>query len=94
MNILNVGSRHQNKIAGNAVQTDGSAAGLRIPPRDREPLFLHSRQDVALQVPEMRQFIDEEHALVRFVNRPGDDTLVGKRAELRMAAVRVVPNIA
>src|SRR2546426_210681 len=42
---------------------------------------------------EQRQLVDEQDALMRFVDRPGDDPIVRLRAELRMAAVRIVTDV-
>ena len=37
----------------------------------------------------MGQLVDEEHPVVRLVDRPGDDAFVGKGPELRVTAVPV-----
>src|SRR2546425_9412595 len=44
-------------------------------------------------MPEQRQLIDEQDALVGFVNCTRDDAIVRLGAELRMAAVRVVTDV-
>jgi hypothetical protein len=42
----------------------------------------------------MRELVDEEHALVRLVDRSRDHAFVGQRAQLRMASIRVVAYVA
>src|SRR5690348_2766103 len=44
-------------------------------------------------MPEVRELVEEEDPLVRFVDRARDYPLVRERAELRVAAVRIVPDV-
>ena len=46
-----------------------------------------------MHVPELREFVDEQDALVGLVNRPRDDAVVGLRPELGMASVRIMPDV-
>src|SRR5436853_782501 len=42
---------------------------------------------------ELREFVDEQDALVGLVDRPRDDAVVGLRPELGMASVRIMPDV-
>src|SRR6266545_636513 len=92
--VLDVARADEDEIARNHVHLHTRPGALRIPAGDREALLLHRRQDEALQVPELRQLVDEQDALMGFVDRARHDAVIRLRSELRVPSVRIVPDVA
>src|SRR2546427_7767918 len=91
--VLDVARADEDEVARDALDLDARPRALRIPTRDREPLLLHRGQDEPLKVAEQRQLVDEQDALMRFVDCARDDPIVRLRAELWMAAVWIVADV-
>src|SRR3972149_4115709 len=73
--VLNVARPHEDEVARNAVHTNARARALRVSATDRESLLLHGGEDVPLQMAQLGQLIDEQHALVGLVDCPRDHAL-------------------
>src|SRR3989454_10629295 len=91
--VLDVARADKDEVAGDALDLHARTRTLRIPAGDRESLLLHRGQDEPLEMPEQRQLVDEQDALVGFVNRTRDDAIVRLGAELRMAALWIVTDV-
>src|SRR5437899_6496559 len=91
--VLNVARADEDEVARDALDLDARARALGIPAGDRESLLLHRGQDEPLEMAEQRQLVDEQDALMRFVDGARDDPIVRLRAELWMAAVRIVADV-
>src|SRR5256712_10699047 len=91
--VLDVARADEDEVARDALDLDARPRALRIPTRDREPLLLHRGQDEPLKVAEQRQLVDEQDALMRFVDCARDAPIVRLRAELWMAAVWIVADV-
>ena len=91
--LLDVACRHEDEVARDVVHPDGRPAALGVAPADGEAPLLHGGQDEALQRSELGKLVDEEHALVGLVDAPRQDPVVREGPELRVPAVRIVPNV-
>src|SRR2546427_5519970 len=91
--VLDVARADEDEVARDALDLHARARALRIPAGDRESLLLHRGQDEPLEMAEQRKLVDEQDALVGFVDRTRDDAIVRLGAELRMAAVRIVTDV-
>src|SRR3989449_3246684 len=91
--VLDVACADEDEIAGDALDLHARTRTLRIPAGDRESLLLHRGQDEPLEMAEQRKLVDEQDALVGFVDRTRDDAIVRLGTELRMAAVRIVTDV-
>src|SRR3989442_9559254 len=91
--VLDVACADEDEVAGDAFDLHARPRTLRIPAGDRESLLLHRGQDEPLEMAEQRKLVDEQDALVGFVDRTRDDAIVRLGTELRMAAVRIVTDI-
>src|SRR6266700_1131670 len=84
---------HEDEIAGHGFRLDHRAGGPLALADDGELLLLHGRQQGLLALhSEHVDLVDEQDALVRFVNRTGFDALVGGRLEAA-ALERVVLHV-
>src|SRR2546422_1490038 len=91
--VLDVARADEDEVARDALDLHARARTLRIPAGDREALLLHGGEDEPLEMAEQRQLVDEQDALVGFVDRACDHAIVRLGAELRMAAVRIVTDV-
>src|SRR3989454_2211119 len=91
--VLDVARADEDEVARNALDLHARPRALRIPAGDREALLLHGGEDEPLEMAEQRQLVDEQDALVGFVDRACDHAIVRLGAELRMAAVRIVTDV-
>src|SRR4030042_4119731 len=85
--------RDEDEVTRDVVNAHARSSARRVPARYREPLLLHPRENIPLQMTQMRQLVDEQDALVGAVDRTRDHPIIRLRPKLRMAAVRVVPHV-
>src|SRR3989449_643235 len=91
--VLDVARADEDEVAGDAFDLHARTRTLRIPAGDRESLLLHRGQDEPLEMAEQRKLVEEQDALVGFVDRTRDDAIVRLGTELRMAAVWIVTDV-